>query len=200
MTPGEDWVDVDEELAAETRERLGRLGYTGDLHDAFLLWAGTENLEERVSGVERLDPVVLEHLRSARLWLLPRAPGSTGSTRIPVEENLGGGSDPRERLRIRAFGMNAYTAVKVGDIVVEEHNEGSGHEEVYVVISGLARFTIDGDDFEAPAGTIVYLPNPHVVRSHSRRRQHHGARRGAAGRQGVRALGLGVALRSGAAV
>ena len=64
VTPGEDWVDVDEELAAELRERLGRLGYTGDLHDAFTLWAGTENLEERVSGVERLDPVVLEHLRS----------------------------------------------------------------------------------------------------------------------------------------
>ncbi len=64
VTPGEDWVDVDDELAAELRERLGRLGYTGDLHDAFTRWAGTENLEERVNGVERLDPVVLEHLRS----------------------------------------------------------------------------------------------------------------------------------------
>ena len=84
--------------------------------------------------------------------------------RIPVEEGLEW-RPIRRRLGIRAFGMNAYTAVKVGDIVVEEHNEGSGHEEVYVVISGLARFTIDGDDFEAPAGTIVYLPNPHVVRS-----------------------------------
>jgi uncharacterized Ntn-hydrolase superfamily protein len=64
VTPGEDWVDVDDALAAELRERLGRLGYTGDLHDAFTRWAGTENLEERVNGVERLDPVVLEHLRS----------------------------------------------------------------------------------------------------------------------------------------
>jgi uncharacterized Ntn-hydrolase superfamily protein len=64
VTPGEDWVDVDDELAAELRERLGRLGYTGDLHDAFTRWAGTENLEERVNGVERLDPAVLEHLRS----------------------------------------------------------------------------------------------------------------------------------------
>jgi uncharacterized Ntn-hydrolase superfamily protein len=64
VTPGEDWVDVDDELAAELRERLGQLGYTGDLHDAFTRWAGTENLEERVSGVEQLDPVVLEHLRS----------------------------------------------------------------------------------------------------------------------------------------
>lgn len=64
VTPGEDWVDVDDELAAELRERLGRLGYTGDLNDAFTRWAGTENLEERVTGVEQLDPVVLEHLRS----------------------------------------------------------------------------------------------------------------------------------------
>jgi tetratricopeptide (TPR) repeat protein len=71
----------------------------------------------------------------------------------------------RRRLGIRAFGMNAYTAEKVGDLVVEEHTEGSGHEEVYVVVSGTARFTVDGDDFDAPAGTIVYLPDPEVLRS-----------------------------------
>ena len=35
----------------------------GRLHDAFAAWAGTENLEERVDGVERIDPVVLEELR-----------------------------------------------------------------------------------------------------------------------------------------
>jgi hypothetical protein len=28
-------------------------------------WAGNENLEERVDGVERIDPVVLAALRSA---------------------------------------------------------------------------------------------------------------------------------------
>lgn len=71
----------------------------------------------------------------------------------------------RRRLGIRAFGMNAYTAEKVGDIVVEEHREGSGHEEVYVVLSGLAHFTIDGDELDAPAGTIVYLRDPAVLRS-----------------------------------
>ena len=41
----------------------------------------------------------------------------------------------------------------------------SGHEEVYVVVSGLARFTVGGDEFDAPAGTIVYLPDPEIVRS-----------------------------------
>ena len=62
-TPPGDWLDVDDELGAELRERLARLGYEGDLEEAFSQWAGTENLEERVDGVERVDPVVLEELR-----------------------------------------------------------------------------------------------------------------------------------------
>jgi len=84
--------------------------------------------------------------------------------RIPVSEGLEW-RPIRRRLGIRAFGMNAYTAEKVGDCVVEEHREGSGHEEVYVVVRGLGRFTVDGDDFDAPAGTLVYLPDPDVLRS-----------------------------------
>jgi uncharacterized Ntn-hydrolase superfamily protein len=62
-TPPEEWIDVDEGLRAELRERLARLGYEGELDDAFFRWAGNENLEERVDGVERVDPVVLEELR-----------------------------------------------------------------------------------------------------------------------------------------
>jgi uncharacterized Ntn-hydrolase superfamily protein len=63
-TPREDWLEVDEELAAEIRERLDRLGYDGQsLADAFETWAGTENLEERVDGVDHIDPVVLGELR-----------------------------------------------------------------------------------------------------------------------------------------
>jgi uncharacterized Ntn-hydrolase superfamily protein len=62
-TPREEWLEVDGELERELRERLGRLGYDGDLGDAFFAWAGRENLEERVDGVERVDPVVLEELR-----------------------------------------------------------------------------------------------------------------------------------------
>jgi tetratricopeptide (TPR) repeat protein len=84
--------------------------------------------------------------------------------RIPVEQGLEW-RPIRRRMGIRAFGMNAYTAEKVGDIVVEEHTEGTGHEEVYIVVSGLARFTVGGDGFDAPAGTIVFLPDPDVLRS-----------------------------------
>ena len=63
VTPHEDWVDVDATLAAELRELLAKLGYEGDLARAFADWAGTENLEERVDGIARVDPVVLEALR-----------------------------------------------------------------------------------------------------------------------------------------
>jgi uncharacterized Ntn-hydrolase superfamily protein len=62
-TPRADWVDVDDALAGELRERLARLGYDGELAEAFAEWAGTANLEERVDGIERIDPVVLGALR-----------------------------------------------------------------------------------------------------------------------------------------
>jgi uncharacterized Ntn-hydrolase superfamily protein len=64
-TPQEDWVDVDDALAAELRERLASLGHTGNLQKAFDVWAGTANLEERVDGVTRIDPIVLGALRKA---------------------------------------------------------------------------------------------------------------------------------------
>ena len=64
-TPRGDWLPVDAELAAELRERLARLGYDGKLEDALERWAGNANLEKRVEGADRIDPVVLHRLRSA---------------------------------------------------------------------------------------------------------------------------------------
>jgi uncharacterized Ntn-hydrolase superfamily protein len=63
-TPRERWLDVDDQLKAELVERLARLGYDGELDRALSAWAGTENLEERIDGVEQIDPVVLEELRA----------------------------------------------------------------------------------------------------------------------------------------
>ena len=51
-------IDIDEELRRELDERLARLGYER-LED----WAGVENLEERIAGEGRIDPVVLHELR-----------------------------------------------------------------------------------------------------------------------------------------
>jgi uncharacterized Ntn-hydrolase superfamily protein len=58
-TPRSNWLTVDDELRAELRERLGRLGY-----ERLEEWAGVENLEERVEGEDAIDPIVLEALRS----------------------------------------------------------------------------------------------------------------------------------------
>ena len=63
-TPKEDWIPVDDALAAELGERLAALGFTGDLPEALDAWAGNANLELRVEGAEAIDPIVLEELRS----------------------------------------------------------------------------------------------------------------------------------------
>lgn len=74
----------------------------------------------------------------------------------------------RRTLGIEAFGINAYTADDAGDEIVEEHDEtgdGAGrHEELYVVLDGHVRFTLDGDEVDAPAGTLVFLGDPTVKR------------------------------------
>jgi hypothetical protein len=64
----------------------------------------------------------------------------------------------RHAIGARIVGMGAYTAEKAGQDVVEPHVEsegGMGHQEVYVVLRGRARFTVDGTGFDAPAGTVV---------------------------------------------
>jgi uncharacterized Ntn-hydrolase superfamily protein len=66
-TPENEWLEVDGALAAEIRERLDVLGYgEADLGAALSRWAGAENLEERVRGGDRIDPVVLDQLRGPR--------------------------------------------------------------------------------------------------------------------------------------
>ena len=71
----------------------------------------------------------------------------------------------RRRLGIGAFGINAFRAPHEGDSVVEDHVESPGQEEVYLVVSGRVRFTIDGEQIDAGAGTAVFVPRPDVRRS-----------------------------------
>jgi mannose-6-phosphate isomerase-like protein (cupin superfamily) len=67
----------------------------------------------------------------------------------------------RATLGLRAFGTNAYTAERVGDDVVEPHDENPDldHEELYFVARGRATFILDGERFDAPAGTYVFVPD-----------------------------------------
>jgi mannose-6-phosphate isomerase-like protein (cupin superfamily) len=64
----------------------------------------------------------------------------------------------RRHFDIRAYGVNAYTAETAGQRVVEEHREEGGHEELYVVVSGRATFMVEGEQHDAPAGTLVHCP------------------------------------------
>jgi quercetin dioxygenase-like cupin family protein len=68
----------------------------------------------------------------------------------------------RFTLGVRAFGCNAYTATEAGQDVVEPHTEDPklAHEELYFVASGRAKFTLDGSEHDAPAGTYVFVPDP----------------------------------------
>jgi tetratricopeptide (TPR) repeat protein len=73
----------------------------------------------------------------------------------------------RHHFDIRAFGVNANVAVAPG-VIVEEHDEShgdGGQEELYVVVSGRATFTVDGQEVDAPAGTLVFVRNPAVKRA-----------------------------------
>ena len=73
---------------------------------------------------------------------------------IPVREHLG----------LHAFGINAYTPGDDGTLVNEHDEAGTGQEELYIVLDGKATFEVDGEAFDAPAGTFV------SVRPESRRK------------------------------
>ena len=77
-----------------------------------------------------------------------------------------GWSPIRLRLDVGAFGINAWTAREAGADVIPEHDEApSGHEELYLVTAGHATFTVDGEEVDAPAGTLVFVRDPAATRA-----------------------------------
>jgi len=62
----------------------------------------------------------------------------------------------RHHLGITAFGTNGWAGENVGDRLVPSHEEDPGNEELYVVLRGRARFEIDGETVDAPAGSLVF--------------------------------------------
>jgi tetratricopeptide (TPR) repeat protein len=77
-------------------------------------------------------------------------------------------SEPiRHHFGITAFGVNAWTGREAGDRIINEHHEadeGDAQEELYIVQSGRARFELDGEEVDAPAGTLVFA-KPGVKRT-----------------------------------
>ena len=63
----------------------------------------------------------------------------------------------RAHFGIASFGVNAFLGKTAGDRLINEHDESDdGHEELYLVQSGHARFELDGETLDAPAGTLVF--------------------------------------------
>jgi tetratricopeptide (TPR) repeat protein len=70
----------------------------------------------------------------------------------------------RHHFGITSFGVNAFIGHEPGDRIINEHDEADEHEELYVVQSGHARFELDGEEVDAPAGTLVFA-RPGVKRT-----------------------------------
>jgi mannose-6-phosphate isomerase-like protein (cupin superfamily) len=64
---------------------------------------------------------------------------------------------------IGSFGSNLFRATRAGDVLTHEHTE-SRHEELFLVASGHAEFTVAGEKVDTPAGTFVYVPDPATPR------------------------------------
>jgi mannose-6-phosphate isomerase-like protein (cupin superfamily) len=70
----------------------------------------------------------------------------------------------RHHFGITSFGINAWTGREAGDRIINEHDEEGEDEELYFVHSGRARFELDGEHVDAPAGTFVFA-RPGVKRT-----------------------------------
>ena len=96
-----------------------------------------------------------------------------GGYRVAHLDDIGEVSDGRCSLRpirhhfgIMSFGVNAWTGRAVGDRIINEHDESDDDwdEELYLVHRGRARFELDGERVDAPAGTFVFA-RPGVKRT-----------------------------------
>ncbi|HMS60801.1 MAG TPA: hypothetical protein PKD63_00860 [Solirubrobacteraceae bacterium] len=91
------------------------------------------------------------------------------TVRVP-DPDVPGWKPVRRELGIQAFGTNAYVASEAGELVVEPHDElprdgdPAGHQEIYLVLDGAARFTVDGETFDVRKGGIVFLEDPALRR------------------------------------
>jgi quercetin dioxygenase-like cupin family protein len=70
----------------------------------------------------------------------------------------------RRHFGIQAFGTNVYTPGASGRIVEEHTEQAHGHEEIYLVLRGRVRFTVDGNDHELDPGQLVFVRDPSLRR------------------------------------
>jgi len=100
-------------------------------------WTSTEDLRRLPAVGEAADPAY---------W----SDYGVGDDYVERWHNVG------SALGVTALGLNACTG-DPGDVLMVEHEEVSfgGQEEVYLVLAGRARFTLDGEDLELGPGGAV---------------------------------------------
>jgi len=70
----------------------------------------------------------------------------------------------RRHFDIQAFGTNAYTPGPGGRIIEEHTEQTYQHQEIYLVLRGRVRFTVDGDEHELGPGQLVFVRDPSLRR------------------------------------
>jgi hypothetical protein len=72
----------------------------------------------------------------------------------------------RHHFGLEGFGVNCFVQPEAGGRLVDDHRETeTRHQELYVVLSGRAEFTLEGEPHDCPVGTCVAIPDPEVRRS-----------------------------------
>ena len=140
-------VRIEHTLAQMGARRLWQLLHTEDYVAALGAVTGNQAVQQVRAG---LDAIYCSG------WQVAADANTHGST-YPDQSLYPVDSVPRLVRRINQ-------ALQRADQI--EHAEGKGgHEELYVVYSGHARFTIAGEELEAPAGTFVYIADPLAERN-----------------------------------
>ena len=100
--------------------------------------------------VSRIDEIDVGHEAD------PAAAGKVLTTEwLPIRHHFG----------IASFGVNLFRSTTAGEPLTTPHDEtDTGHEELFFVAQGNARFAVDGDEFDAPAGTFVFVADPAASR------------------------------------
>jgi hypothetical protein len=71
----------------------------------------------------------------------------------------------RHHFAVGSFGVNLFRSTAAGELLTHLHDEtDTGHEELFFVAQGDARFSVDGDEFDTPAGTFVHVVEPSAIR------------------------------------
>ena len=166
-TPADEWVEVDDELARASCASGSRgSATTASSPTRSRAWAGhgeprgarrrgRAHRPGRARGAAARDD---DRLGGGRTRRSRRDPGRRGARLAPA-------AAPARHPRVRHQRLHERGRRQARRRGARRAGSGAGgHEEMYVVIRGRATFTLDGEEVDAPAGTIVFIRDPALKR------------------------------------